>query len=126
MKSVVTIKIKIPTNKLLLETMKQYSKTISYIADKGFEAKVHNRYKLHHLCYYEARDKFKLPSQFIVNANRVASQTLKSTKAKPLFKEIMPLDFDKRTFTFSFDKVRVTTINGRVDIPIEIPEYYWK
>ena len=105
-------------NKLLLDTMEQYSKAISYIADKGFKSNVYNRYKLHHLCYYEARDKFKLPSQFIINANRVASQTLKSVKtnkgSNPIFKEYMPLDFDKRTFTFSSDKVRVTTIKGRV------------
>src|SRR3990167_5052812 len=130
MKSVVTIKLKIKTNKLLLETMKQYSKAVSYIADKGFTSGIHNRYKLHHLCYYEARDKFNLPSQFIINANRVASQTLKSVKtnkgSKPVFKEYMPLAFDKRTFTFSFDKARLTTINGRIDIPIEVPEYYWK
>ena len=130
MKSVVTIKIRIPMNKLLLDTMEQYSKAISYIADKGFKSNVYNRYKLHHLCYYEARDKFKLPSQFIINANRVASQTLKSVKtnkgSNPIFKEYMPLDFDKRTFTFSSDKVRVTTIKGRVDVPIEVPEYYWK
>ena len=130
MKSVVTIKLKIPMNKLLLDTMKQYSKAISYISNKGFETKTYNRYDLHHLCYYKARAKFNLPSQFIINANRVASQTLKSVKAnkgsKPVFKDIMPLDFDKRTFTFKFDKVRLTTINGRIDIPIEVPEYYWK
>ena len=71
-----------------------------------------------------------MPSQFIINANRIASQTLKSVKTnkgyKPIFNEYLPLAFDKRTFTFSFDKVRITTINGRIDIPIEIPEYYWK
>jgi len=130
MKSVATIKIKIPRNKLLLETMKKYSKAVSYIADKGYKSKVHNRYKLHHLCYYEARKLFNLPSQFVINANRVASQTLKSVKtnkgSKPVFKEFMPLAFDKRTFTFFFDKVRLTTIEGRVQIPLDIPEYYWK
>lgn len=130
MKTVVTIKVKIKTNKLLLETMKQYSKAIQYISDKGFSSGIHNRYKLHHLCYYDARGKFNLPSQFIVNANRIASQTLKSVKtnkgSKPVFKEYMPLAFDKRTFTFSFDKVRLTTINSRIDVPIEVPEYYWK
>ena len=110
--------------------MKQYSKAIQYIADEGFKANTYNRYKLHHLCYYDARERFNLPSQFVINANRVASQTLKSVKAnkgsKPTFKECMPLAFDKRTFTFSFDKVRLTTINGRIDVPIEVPEYYWK
>ena len=130
MKSVATIKLKIPKNKLLLGAMKQYSKAISYIADKGYKARVYNRYNLHHLCYYGTREKFNLPSQFVINANRVASQALKSIKttkgSKPTFKAIMPLAFDKRTFTFSPDKVRVTTINGRIDIPIKIPEYYWK
>ena len=130
MKSVATIKLKIKHNKQLLETMKQYSKAVSYISNRGFDTNTYNRYKLHHLCYYDARKLFNLPSQFIINANRVASQTLKSVKTnkgfKPTFKEYMPLAFDKRTFTFSFDKVRLTTINGRIDVHIEIPEYYWK
>ena len=130
MKSVATIKIKIPKNNLLLETMKQYSKAIQYIADEGFEAKISNRYKLHHLCYYKARERFKLPSQFVINANRVASQTLKSVKtnkgSKPIFKQLMPLAFDKRTFTFSKDKVKLSTLKERIDVPIQIPEYYLK
>ena len=130
MKSVATIKIKIPRNDQLLETMKQYSKAIQYIADEGFKANIHNRYKLHHLCYYDTRKLFNLPSQFVVNANRVASQALKSIKAnkgrKPQFKEMMPLAFDKRTFTFSKEKVRLSTLKERIDIPIEIPEYYLK
>ncbi len=130
MKSVATIKIKIPYNKLLADTMKEYSKCINYISDIGHKKGVYNRYKLHYLAYYKARKKFKLPSQFVINAIRVASQTLKSTKtnkgSKPIFKELMPLDFDRRTFTFSFDKIRVTTTKGRINIPIEVPEYYWK
>ena len=130
MKSVATIKLKIPFNKLLFRTMKEYSKAVSYIANLGFKEKMDNRYNLHHLCYYKARDKFKLPSQFIINANRVASQTLKSVKtnkgSKPVFKKIMPLAFDKRTFIFFKDKVRLTTIKGRIEIPINIPEYYLK
>ena len=130
MKSVATIKIKIPRNNLLIDTMRQYSKAIQYIANEGFKTKISNRYKLHHLCYYKARERFKLPSQFVINANRVASQTLKSVKtnkgSKPIFKEFMPLAFDKRTFTFNKDKVRLSTLKERIDIPIQIPEYYLK
>jgi len=130
MKSVVTIKLKIPQREEVLELMEEYSKAASYIVDKGHKAGVFNRYKLHHLCYYEAKERFKLPSQFIINANREASQTLKSVKAnkggKPVFKKCLPLPFDKRTFTFKFDTVRLTTLEGRIDMPIEVPEYYWK
>ena len=74
MKSTTTIKLKLTSNNKLLETMKEYSKAVAYIADKGFTSGVHNRYELHHLCYYEVRAKYNLPSQFIINANRVASQ----------------------------------------------------
>lgn len=130
MKSVATIKLKIPYNKPLIDTIKTYSQAIQFISDRGFNSKVSNRYKLHHLAYYEARERFALPSQFIINAIRVASQSLKSTKtnkgSQPIYKEIMPLDFDKRTFTFSFDKVRISTMDKRINIPIDIPEYYWK
>src|SRR3989344_3190287 len=130
MKSIATIKIKIPKKEFLAEIIKEYSKCIQYISNKGFNSKTYNRYKLHNLVYYDCRKKFNLPSQFIINTIRVASQTLKSTKtnkgSKPIFKEFMPIDFDKRTFTFSFDKVRISTLNKRKDIPINIPEYYWK
>ena len=130
MKSVITIKLKIPVNYQIVNTIKKYSKAISYISNQGFKHNVRNRYKLHHLVYYNARDKFNLPSQYIINAIRVASQTLKSVNtnkgSKPIFKEIMPLDFDRRTFTFSSNKVRITLPNKRIDVPIEIPEYYWK
>src|SRR3989344_2481314 len=130
MKTRVTIQLKIPCNQQIINAMKQYSKTITYISNQGFKNNIVNRYKLHHITYYKAKSKFNLPSQYIINAIRVASQTLKSVKtnkgSKPLFKEIMPLEFDRRTFNFSFDKVRITMPDKRIDLPIEIPEYYWK
>ena len=130
MRSIATIKLKIPKNEILLDTMKQYSEAVSYIVDMGYKAKIHKRYDLHHLCYYKARRRFNLPSQFVINANRVASQTLKSAKtnkgSKPVFKENIPLAFDRRTFTFSKDNVRLTTIGGRINIPVKVPEYYTK
>mgnify|MGYP001618884760 CR=1 FL=1 len=130
MKKRVTMKLKIKNNDLLINSMKTYSKAIEFITHEGYNNKISNRYKLHHLVYYEARNKFNLPSQYIINAIRVSSQTLKSIKklkgSKPKYKEYMPLDFDRRTFSFEFNKARLTAVNGRIDIPIEIPEYYWK
>ena len=130
MKKRVTLKLKIPNNNLLVESMKTYSEAISFITEQGYQNNISNRYQLHNLTYYQAKEKLNLPSQYIINAIRISSQTLKSIKSnkgsKPKYKEYMPLDFDKRTFTFSYSKVRLTTINGRIDIPIEIPEYYNK
>ena len=105
MKLVATIKLKLPFNNLLVILIEEYSRCISCISEKGVANNIHNRYKLHHLCYYEAKSQFNLKSQFIINAIRIASQTLKSVKrnkcSNPKFKKYMPLDFDKRTFTFS-------------------------
>lgn len=130
MKSFATIKLKLRQREEVLETMRLYSGAVGYIADEGFKAGIVNRYDLHHLCYYKAKERFGIPSQFVINANRVASQTLKSVKSnkgsKPVFKEFLSLPFDKRTFNFSFDKIRITTVKGRIDIPVEVPEYYWK
>jgi hypothetical protein len=125
MKTVTTIKLKIPYRQEILATMEQYSHAVSYIAHKGYSSNVYKRYDLHHLCYYDTRGRFSLPSQFVINAIRVASQTLKSVKTKngsePQFQHHLPLPFDRRTFTFSFDRVRLTTIAGRIDIPLDIP-----
>ena len=130
MKKRITTKLKIKNNNLLIESMKTYSEAITFISDEGYNNGVSNRYDLHHLTYYKSRELFNLPSQYIINAIRISSQTLKSVKtnkgSKPKYQEYMPLDFDKRTFSFSFNKVRLTTIYGRIDVPIEIPEYYSK
>ncbi|MBI5803497.1 IS200/IS605 family element transposase accessory protein TnpB [Candidatus Pacearchaeota archaeon] len=130
MKSVATIKLKIKHNKLLLETMGQYSKAVQYIADKALGYGICNRYRLHHLVYYQTREHFKLPSQFTINAIRVASQTLKSVKTNkgshPRFKEMMPLAFDKRNSTWHGDKIRLATLQKPITIDLNIPEYYWK
>jgi len=58
-----------------------------------------------------------------------ASENLKSTKLKkkPIIKSC-PISFNRNLFTFSFEKVRIATfVKGkRQNVPIEIPEYYWK
>src|SRR3990167_6246001 len=48
-------------------------------------------------------------------------------KIKPVIKSC-PISFNRNLFNFSFDNVRIATFipRQRQDIPIEIPEYYWK
>ena len=124
--------LNIENNKVLIELSKTYSQAITFITEEGYNNNISNRYQLHHLVYYKTKDRFNLPSQYLINAIRISSQTLKSIKSnkgsKPKYKEYMPLDFDRKSFTFSFKNVRITTNNKRMrmDIPIEIPEYYWK
>src|SRR3990167_3488455 len=127
MKSVATIKLKIPSNKQLLDMSSTFLQAVQYAIDKGFKAKISNRFKLHHLVYRDLRK--LLPADFACEAIAKASENLKSTKLKkkPIIKSC-PISFNRNLFTFSFEKVRIATfVKGkRQNVPIEIPEYYWK
>ena len=127
MKTVATIKLKIRNSKELLNMSNTFLKAVQYAIDKGFEAKISNRFKLHHLVYNDLRQ--WLPADFACEAIAKASENLKSTKfkRKPIMKSC-PISFNRNLFTFSFDKVRLATFTPRQrkNIPIDIPEYYWK
>ena len=128
MKLVSTIKIK-ANNKALFEMFDRFKCAVQYAIDKGFEAKVSDRFKLHHLVYKNIRDKFNLPANFTTEVIGKASANLKSVKLKkkPIIKKC-PISFRRKLFTFSFEKVRLATFKPRyrIDVPIDIPEYYWK
>jgi len=128
MKLVSTIKVK-ANNKVLFEMFDRFKSAVQYAIDKGFEAKTSNRFKLHHLVYRDIRQKFNLPADFTVEVIGKASENLKAVKLKkrPIIKQC-PVSFNRKLFTFSFDKVRLATFEPRqrIDVPINIPEYYWK
>ena len=127
MKTIATIKIKVFLNKHLIDMSHTFLKAVQYAIDKGFKAKVSNRFKLHYLVYKDLRK--WLPANFACEAITKASENLKSTKLKkkPIMKSC-PISFNRNLFTFSFEKVRLATfIKGkRQDFQINIPEYYWK
>ncbi|KKN58806.1 hypothetical protein LCGC14_0548120 [marine sediment metagenome] len=127
MKLVATIKVKIKHNKELLDMSNTFLQAVQYSIDKGFEAKVSNRFKLHHLVYKDLRQ--WLPADFSCEAIAKASENLKAVKLKkkPIMKSC-PISFNRNLFTFSFDKVRIATFTPRQrkNIAINIPEYYWK
>jgi len=55
MESVVTIKVKIPFNEILLETMEQYSTSIQEVIDYGYNLHTSDKIELHDLTYYSIR-----------------------------------------------------------------------
>ncbi|MBU1204926.1 MAG: transposase [Nanoarchaeota archaeon] len=131
MKSVVTIKLKIPCKKELLETMRQYSKSAQYVVDTGWENGIYSKRELHNLTYYPIREILELPAQLVCSSRDKACETLKSLwkikkPTKPNFKEMLTIRYDARSFSFNFDCVSLATTNGRLKIPVDIPEYYWQ
>lgn len=127
MNLVATMKLKIVGHRNLLDMSKTFLHAVQYAVDRGFEAKVSNKFKLQRLVYRDLRQ--WLPADFAIEALANASETLKSVKLKkrPIMKSC-PVSFNRKLFTFSFDKVRLATFTPRQrrDVPITVPEYYWK
>jgi len=128
MLATVTMKIKIPFNQVLLETMKQYSKSAQIIADIGFEQGINNKRVLHDATYKVIRELLDLPAQLVCSSRDKACEVLKSVFSKnapkPEFREHLAIRYDARSFSFKENEVSLCSINGRMKIPIQIPEYY--
>ena len=94
MKSVATIKLKVKHNKELLAMSNTFLQAVQYAIDKGFEAKISNRFKLHHLVYKDLRQ--WLPADFACEAIAKASENLKAVKLKkkPIIKSC-PISFNR-------------------------------
>ena len=125
MKCRATIKLKIQNIKELNGMFTSYIRSCQYAADSAFKNKCKNRFDLHHLVYNRIRKRFKLKSEFAINALARGFEAYKSCKKKVVFKSV-PIRFDRRTFTFFEDHIRLTTNNERINISIFLPKYYRK
>jgi IS605 OrfB family transposase len=133
-----TIKLVInPTEKqkqILLETLEQYKHAYNYVCKVGWEAQIWNGVELHKLTYYTVKNKTSLPSQLIISARVVATESLKSTikRKKKGLKSSCPesknpaIRYDKRSYTIWLDReeVSLATIQGRQKFKIKVPDYF--
>lgn len=128
MKTVATMKIKIPINPVLLETMKQYSNSAQTVADIGYNQCIDNKRVLHDATYKVIRELLDLPAQLVCSSRDKACEVLKSVfrkqRPKPEFKEFLAIRYDARSFSFKENEVSLCSIDGRIKIPINIPDYY--
>jgi IS605 OrfB family transposase len=125
MKCSATIKIKISPCKELNNLSDSFRQACQYASDYAFEHKVKHKFDLHKHIYYGLRSKFNLKAQFSVNAIAKGFEAYKSCGKKIIFKSC-PVRFDRRTFSFSEHKVRLTLSKDRQDFPINVPMYYLK
>ena len=128
-----TIKIKLPYRKELIETMQQYSQSANKVIDFGWNIHTDDKRELHDLTYYKIRKETQLPAQLVCSSRDKAVEVLKASKfkhSKPIMNKYLTIRYDARSFALKNTKegyyVSLSTIYGRIKIPIEIPEYYWK
>ncbi|WP_411376618.1 RNA-guided endonuclease InsQ/TnpB family protein [Desulfurobacterium thermolithotrophum] len=126
-----------PTEKqkqILLETLEQYKFAYNHTCKVGWEQEFWNGVELHKLTYYPLREKLSLPSQLVISARVVATESLKSAirrKRKGL-KATCPqsnnpaIRYDKRSYTIWLDReeVSLATVSGRQKFKVKIPDYF--
>jgi len=117
-----TIKLKLPYDKPLIETARQFKEATQIVLDYGFENKTYNKNKLNKGTYRIVREKIPtLPSSLVQTARDVASDMLKTTNLKKkIKKKTLTIRYDNRTFKFYPDShiISLTTVQGRLVYPV--------
>lgn len=114
-------------NKVLLETLCQYKHAIDTTLQFGFQNKQVSGVELHKATYYSLRESTNLPSQLICSARCKATEILKAIKTKtkgkfntkqPMSHQFPTIRFDRNSCSISETEIKLTTIDGRMSIPI--------
>lgn len=117
-----TIKLKLPYDRTIIETAKQFREATQIVLNYGFENKTFNKNKLNKGTYRTVRDKIPtLPSALVQTARDTASESLKSTTLdKKIKKKSLTIRYDNRTFKLYPDShtVSLTTVQGRLVYPL--------
>jgi putative transposase len=108
----------------LLETMKRYNEASNYVAQKAYDLKLTNKYKLHKIVYRDIREKFNLSSQFAVRViGKVIEAFKRDKKIKPTIKVLGAIQYDQRNSMIGIDKVSIMTLQGRLKLSTRVGEY---
>jgi len=102
----------------LLDTLGAVNDAAGYISNKAWETKTFRQYDLHHLLYYDLRQRFKLSAQIVVRVlAKVADAYKLDGETKRLFSRHGSIAYDKRILSWKPDAVSIWTTGGRLKIP---------
>lgn len=126
MKLVKTVKCKLEVDKEeregILETINRFTQACNDALSIAREKKIWNGYKLHHLCYYSLKEKYRLTANYVV---RAIARVCAKKKRRPKIFKACSLDLDKDLFRFIEKKesVSLATVNGRLKLKLDIGNY---
>jgi len=120
-----SIPIKIKVNEVILETIDIYKKGLQHCVDVAWGMKIRNNIELHPFVYYDLR-KMGLPSQLSISCIKQACGMVKKAKSNPNINRVSIRYNAPRSFSFKNNVLSISTIQGRVKIPIKIPDYALK
>jgi putative transposase len=120
-----SIPIKLKVNDLIVRTIELYKQGLQICVDKAWGMQIINNIKLHPFVYQDLRT-LGLPSQLSVACIKQACGMVKKAKSKPFINRVSVRYNQPRSFSFKNNILSISTIQGRVKIPIQIPDYALK
>ncbi len=120
-----SVPIKLKVNEIIVDTIDLYKQGLQYCVENAWELGIKNNVKLHPFVYYELR-KIGLPSQLAVSCIKQACGMVKKAKSKPFIKTACIGYNAPRSFSFKNNVLSISTLEGRILIPIKIPDYALK
>ncbi len=120
-----SIPIKLKVNDLIIRTIELYKQGLQYCINKAWEMRIRNNIKLHPFVYSDLRT-LGLPAQLSIACIKQACGMVKKAKTKPFIKRTSIRYNSPRSFSFKNNVLSISTIQGRVKIPIKIPNYALK
>ncbi len=116
-----SIPIKIKVNDLIIKTIELYKQGLQHCVDVAWGMKIRNNVQLHPFVYPKLRE--TLPSQLAISCIKQACGMVKKAKSKPFISKVSIGYNQPRSFSFKNNILSISTIQGRVKIPIKIPDY---
>lgn len=126
MKLVKTVKCKLEVSKQekesILETISKFTQACNDALQIAKENNLWNKFKLHHLCYYQLKERYKLTANYVCRA--IARVCVKRKRRPTIFKG-GSLDLDKDLFRFIEKKesISLATVNGRLKIKLSLGNF---
>ena len=117
-----SVPIKIEVNDIIVDTIDLYKQGLQYCIDNAWELGINNNVRLHPFVYSELR-KLGLPAQLSASCIKMACGIVKKAKSIPFINKVSIRYNAPRSFSFKDNVLSISTINGRVKIPINIPDY---
>lgn len=119
-----SIPIKLKITDSIIKTIELYKQGLQFCVDTAWGMKIRNNIELHPFVYSKLRE--TLPSQLSISCIKQACGIVKKAKSNPNINKVSIRYNTPRSFSFKNNILSISTIEGRVKIPIQIPDYALK
>ncbi len=104
----------------LLETLERANAACNYISERAWEEKTFQKFDLHKLTYYPAKEQFQLSAQATIRCIAKVSDAYQiDKKTKREFRPDGSISYDDRILRYSENTVSIWTTGGRKTIPFQ-------